>query len=105
MLDNLVLVPIFTGSKSLHSEDNMPSVYSSTTARNPLSFETRRVQSNGQSLITVLPKIFADRLGIERGDLVRFYMNNDDKRKIMLEKISTEESPPINEGVTEIGGQ
>jgi bifunctional DNA-binding transcriptional regulator/antitoxin component of YhaV-PrlF toxin-antitoxin module len=75
----------------------MPSVYSSTIARNPLNFETRRTQSNGQSLMIVLPKVFTERLGIKRGDLVRFYMNNTDKRKIMLEKISTEELPPLNE--------
>lgn len=40
--------------------------------RNLLNFETRRVQSNGRSLVTVLPKVYTDELGILRGDLIKF---------------------------------
>jgi hypothetical protein len=63
------------------------------TAYKPLDFETRRVQVNGRSLVTVLPKMFTDALGIERGDLVRFHLHVADKRKLVIEKI------PIDTGM------
>ena len=59
--------------------------------RNPLNFETRRVQSNGRSLVTVLPKMFADELGILRGDLIKFQYHTADKKKIVIEKINLNE--------------
>ena len=57
----------------------------------PLNFETRRVQSNGRSLVTVLPKVFTDELRILRGDLIKFQFHTADKKKIVIEKINLEE--------------
>jgi hypothetical protein len=65
----------------------MPQIYNQNASRNPLAFETRRVQSNGRSLVVSLPKPFTDQLGILSGDLVRFHLHTVDKRKIVLEKI------------------
>lgn len=65
----------------------MIEVYNSNSSRNPLDFETRRVQSNGRSLVTVLPKMFTDALCIERGDLIRFHLHAADKSKLVIEKI------------------
>jgi antitoxin component of MazEF toxin-antitoxin module len=56
--------------------------------RNPLDFETRRVQSNGRSLVISLPKQFTDQLNILRGDLIRFHLQVADKRKLVIEKIN-----------------
>jgi len=65
----------------------MPQLYNARTAYNPLDFETRRVQSNGRSLVTVLPKLFTDRLGIVRGDMIRFHIHAADRKKLVIEKI------------------
>ena len=65
----------------------MIQVYNPNTAYKPLDFETRRVQVNGRSLVTVLPKMFTDALGIERGDLIRFHLHAADKSKLVIEKI------------------
>jgi hypothetical protein len=65
----------------------MPQIHNQNASRNPLAFETRRVQSNGRSLVVSLPKPFTDQLGILRGDLIRFHLHTVNKRKIVLEKI------------------
>jgi bifunctional DNA-binding transcriptional regulator/antitoxin component of YhaV-PrlF toxin-antitoxin module len=59
--------------------------------RNPLNFETRKVESNGRSLVTVLPKMFTDELGILRGDIIKFQYYTADKRKIVIEKVNLNE--------------
>ena len=88
--NNLPLVPLWLAQDlfELGYKTELIQVYNSTTAHNPLDFEMRRVQSNGRSLVTVLPKIFTDQLGIVRGDLIRFHINIADKRKLVIEKIS-----------------
>jgi hypothetical protein len=66
----------------------MARIYDSVNnSRNPLDFETRRVQSNGRSLVISLPKHFTDQLQILRGDLMRFHLHVADKRKLVIEKI------------------
>jgi hypothetical protein len=94
---DLSLVLISPIIDPLESEYKMPQIYHSTASRNPLSFETKRVQSNGQSFMIVFPKVFADHLGLERRGLTRFYRHNSNARKIIVEKISTEEFPPLFE--------
>ncbi len=69
----------------------MPQIHNQNASRNPLVFETRRVQSNGRSLVVSLPKPFTDLLGILRGDLIRFHLHTIDKRKIVLEKIEMDD--------------
>lgn len=66
----------------------MVQIYNSNSSRAPLDFETRRVQSNGRSLVISLPKQFTDQLQILRGDLMRFHLHIADKRKLVIEKIS-----------------
>jgi hypothetical protein len=65
----------------------MVHIYRSNTSHNPLDFETRRVQSNGRSLVISLPKQFTDKLDIVRGDLMTFHLHVADKRKLVIEKI------------------
>ena len=60
-----------------------------SSSRNLLNFETRRVQSNGRSLVTVIPKSYTDYLAIERGDLIKFQLQKDPigRSKVIIEKI------------------
>lgn len=68
----------------------MIQIYNSNSSRSPLDFETRRVQNNGRSLVISLPKQFTDKLGILRGDLIRFHLHVADKRKLVIEKIGVD---------------
>jgi hypothetical protein len=52
--------------------------------KNPLNFETRRVQSNGRPLITVLSKLFIDELGILKCDPIKSQDHTANKKKIMI---------------------
>lgn len=74
----------------------MTHIYNSNKTRNPLDFEVRRAQSNGrngQSLVVSIPKPFMDKLGISRGDLIRFHLDTTpNKRRMILEKIEIGES-------------
>jgi hypothetical protein len=65
----------------------MIQIYHSNNSRNPLAFETRRVQHNERSLMISLPMRFVDQLGILKGDLIRFYIPAEDKNKLILQKI------------------
>lgn len=68
----------------------MTHIYNSNKARNTLDFEVRRAQSNGrngQSLVVSIPKSFMNKLGIIRGDLIRFHLDATNERRMILEKI------------------
>lgn len=68
----------------------MARIYDSVkNSRNLLNFETRRVQSNGRSLVIVIPKSYTDYLAIERGDLIKFRLQKDPggRSKVIIEKI------------------
>ena len=73
----------------------MARIYYVNNGRNLLNFETRRVQSNGRSLVTVLPKVYTDELGILRGDLIKFQFHTADKKKIVIEKINLDEKGQV----------
>jgi hypothetical protein len=68
----------------------MPRINHTNDSRNRLNFETRRVQSNGRSLVTVIPKSYTDYLAIERGDLIKFQLQKDlnGRSKVIIEKIN-----------------
>jgi bifunctional DNA-binding transcriptional regulator/antitoxin component of YhaV-PrlF toxin-antitoxin module len=61
-----------------------------------LTFETRRVQSNGRSLVTVIPKPYTDYLEIDRGDLIKFQLQKDPigRTRIIIEKINLDYNDP-----------
>lgn len=99
-LDRLLLLLLISSLKDgyqiLSLEYELTQIYKSTS-RDVLTFETRRVQSNGRSLVTVIPKPYTDFLEIEKGDLIKFHLQKNPigRNKIIIEKVDLDNNDSI----------